>query len=77
MDVRPLSYYHYIPDFIPVRRHAMDNLEYHMMNDSSANNNQPMPPFQRLSNGEDDSEYMSHGKRELIASNHHRNETTV
>ncbi|XP_035219957.1 epidermal growth factor receptor-like isoform X2 [Stegodyphus dumicola] len=77
VDVRPISYYHYIPDFIPVQRRAMDNLEYHMMNDNSANNNQPLPPpFHRLSSSEEQSKYVG-AKRDLAPLTHHRSETTV
>lgn len=79
VDVRPISYYHYIPDFIPVRRRAMDNLEYHMMNnETSANINQQLPPFQRLPSmsNEEETDYVS-TKRELLPLTHHRSETTV
>ncbi|XP_055943820.1 epidermal growth factor receptor-like [Argiope bruennichi] len=78
VGVRPISHYHYIPDFIPVRPRGMDNLEYHMMNDSSANNQQQLPPFQRLPSNStsEETEYMT-TKRELLPLTHHRNETTV
>lgn len=73
VDVKPISYYHYIPDFIPVRRRAMDNLEYHMMNGNSAN--MQYPSFQRLASSEEE-DYMGN-VREFVPLTHHRNETTV